>query len=48
MEDLRVPDDILQLNGQDIAFVNNVMYIGVTCARRAWIHHIERTVSYTQ
>jgi hypothetical protein len=27
---LTVPEDVLQLNGQDIPFVNNVMYLGVT------------------
>jgi hypothetical protein len=31
---LRVPDDILQLNGRDIAFVINVLYICVTYDRR--------------
>jgi hypothetical protein len=42
----RVPDDILQLNGRDIPFVNNVTYLDVTCDRRmTWRHHIERTVA---
>jgi hypothetical protein len=32
---LKVPDDILQLNGQDIDFVNNEhTYLGVTFDRR--------------
>jgi hypothetical protein len=31
---LRVPDDVLQLNGRDIPFVNNVTYLGVTFDRR--------------
>lgn len=45
-EDLRVPDDILQLNGRDIPFVNNVGYLDVAFDRRmAWGHHIERTVA---
>jgi hypothetical protein len=40
---LRVSDDVLQLNGRDIPFVNNVMYLGVTFDRRmTWRHHIER------
>jgi hypothetical protein len=29
-EDVRVPDDVLQLNGRDIPFVNYVTYLGVT------------------
>jgi hypothetical protein len=43
---VRVPEDMLQLNGGDIPFVNNVMYLGVTFERRmTWILHIERTVA---
>jgi hypothetical protein len=30
---LGVPEDILQLNGQDILFINNVMYLDVTFNR---------------
>jgi hypothetical protein len=42
----RVPDSILQLNGWDIPFVNNVMYLSVSFKRRVtWRHHIERTVA---
>jgi hypothetical protein len=44
----RVPDDVLQLNGRDIPFVNNVTYeyLGVIFdRRRAWRHHIESTVA---
>jgi hypothetical protein len=45
-EDLRVPEDILQLNGQDIPFVNNVTYRGVAFDRRmTWRLHIGRTVA---
>jgi hypothetical protein len=41
-----VPDDVLQLNGQDVPFVNDIMYLGVTFDRRmAWRHHIKRTVA---
>jgi hypothetical protein len=43
---LRAPDDVLQLNGQDFPFVNNVMYLGVTFDRRmTWRYRIERTVA---
>jgi hypothetical protein len=44
---LRVPDDILQLNGRDIPFVsNNVTYHGVTFNRRTiWRLHIEKIVA---
>jgi hypothetical protein len=43
---LRIPDDVLLLNGWDIPFVNNVMYLGVTFNRRmTWRHHTERTVA---
>jgi hypothetical protein len=33
-EDLRVPQDVLQLNGRDIPFVDNVACLGVTFDRR--------------
>jgi hypothetical protein len=37
---------VLQLNGRDIPFVNNVTYLGVTFDRRkSWRHHFERTVA---
>jgi hypothetical protein len=40
---LRVPVDVLQLKGRDIAFVNNVTCFGVTFDRRmTWRFHIER------
>jgi hypothetical protein len=43
---LRVPDDVLQINGRDIPFASNVTYLGVTFDRRMiWRHHIERTVA---
>jgi hypothetical protein len=43
---LRVPEDVLQLNGWDITFLKNVMYLGVTFDRRMiWRFHIERTVA---
>jgi hypothetical protein len=43
---LRVPDDVLQLIGQDTPFVNNVTYLGVTFDRgMIWRLHIERTVA---
>jgi hypothetical protein len=43
---LRLPEDVLQLNGQNIPFVNNVMYLGVTFNRRmTWRLHIKRTVT---
>jgi hypothetical protein len=43
---LRVPDDVLQLNGRYILIVNSVTYLGVTFDRRmTWRHHIERTVA---
>jgi hypothetical protein len=46
LEDLRVPNDVIQLNGRDIAFVNNVTSLCVTLAlRMTWIHHIEKTVT---
>jgi hypothetical protein len=42
-EDLRVPDDILQLNGQDILFVKNVnVYWCHIRQEDAWRHHVER------
>jgi hypothetical protein len=45
-EDLRVLDEVLQLNRRDIPFINNVTYLGVTFNRRmTWRHHIERTVA---
>jgi hypothetical protein len=43
---LRVPDDVPQLNRQDIPFVNSVRYLGVTFDRRMTRrHHIKRTVA---
>jgi hypothetical protein len=33
---LRVPDDVLQLNGRNIPFANNVTYLGVTLDRMSW------------
>jgi hypothetical protein len=43
---LSVPDDLLQLNGQNIPFVNNVTYLGATFDRRmTGRHHVEKTVS---
>jgi hypothetical protein len=43
---LRVPEDVLQLNGRDIPFVNNVTYLGVTFDRRmTWRLHVERTAA---
>jgi hypothetical protein len=45
-EDLRVPEDVLQLNRLDVPFVNNVTYLSVTFDRRmTWGLHIERTVA---
>jgi hypothetical protein len=45
-EDLRVPDDVLQRNGRDIPYVNNVMYLSVTFDRRmTWRHHLEMTAA---
>jgi hypothetical protein len=42
----RVPDDALQINEQDIPFVNNVTHLGVTFYRRmTWRNHIKRTVA---
>jgi hypothetical protein len=41
-------EDVLHLNGQDITFVNNVTYLGVTFNRRmTWELHIQRTVAKT-
>jgi hypothetical protein len=43
---LRVPDDVLQLNGRDIPIVNNLTYLGVTLDKRmTWRHHTERTIT---
>jgi hypothetical protein len=43
---LRVPDNVLQLKGWDIPFVNNVMYLGVTFDRMMiWRHQTERTTA---
>jgi hypothetical protein len=43
---LRVSEDMLQLNGPNIPFVNNVSALDVTFDRRiAWRHHIGRTVT---
>jgi hypothetical protein len=45
---LAVLEDVLHLNGWDIPFINNVMYLGVTFDRRmTWRLHIERTVAKT-
>jgi hypothetical protein len=42
---LRVPEDVLQVNGQDIPFVNNTAYLGVNFDRRMrWRLHIETNV----
>jgi hypothetical protein len=43
---LTVPDDVLQLKGRNISFVNNVTYLGVTFDRRmTWTHHVDRTLA---
>jgi hypothetical protein len=43
---LRVLEEVLQPNGRDISFVNNVTYLGASFDRRmTWKHHIERTVA---
>jgi hypothetical protein len=43
---LKVPDDVLQLNGRDIPFENNATYLGVIFNRRVtWRQHIERAVA---
>jgi hypothetical protein len=43
---LRGPDNVLQLNGLDVPFVNNEMYLGVTYDKRmTWNHNIKRTVT---
>lgn len=43
---LTVPDDVLQLKGRDIPFVNNVTYLGVIFDRRmTWRHHIKSDCS---
>jgi hypothetical protein len=43
---LRDPNDLLQLNGRNIPFVNNVTYLGVTFNRRMTRRHdIERSVA---
>jgi hypothetical protein len=43
-KDIRVPEDVLQLKGRDIPFVNNVTYLGVTFDWRMTQRlHIERT-----
>jgi hypothetical protein len=40
------PDDVLHLNGRDIPFVIDLMYLGITFDRRMiWRYHIERTVA---
>jgi hypothetical protein len=46
-EDLKVPDEVLQLNGRDIPFVNNATtYLGVIFDRSMTLrYHIERTVA---
>jgi hypothetical protein len=45
LEDLRVPDEILQLKWRGIPFHNNITDLGVTYyTRMTWRHHIERTV----
>jgi ABC-type transporter MlaC component len=46
LKDLRVPEDVLQLNGRNIPFVSNVKYLGVIFDRRmTWRLHIERTAA---
>jgi hypothetical protein len=43
---LRVPDDVQQLNGLDIRFLNIVKYLGVAFDRMMiWRHHIELAVA---
>jgi hypothetical protein len=43
---LRVPNDVLQLNGRDIPLVNNITYLGVTFDRRmTWRHNIKETAA---
>jgi hypothetical protein len=43
---LIVPDDVPQLNGRHIPFVNNVTYLGITFHRRmTWRRHIGRNVA---
>jgi hypothetical protein len=43
---LTVPDDLLQQNGHDIPFVNNVTYLGVTSEKMTtWKHHAERILA---
>jgi hypothetical protein len=43
---LRVPEDELQVNGQDVSFVNNATYLGVIFDRKmTWRLHIERTMA---
>jgi hypothetical protein len=43
---LRVPEDILQLNGWNIPLVNKVKYLGVIFDRKmTWRLHIERTIA---
>jgi hypothetical protein len=43
---LRFPEDVLQINGRDIPFVDNITYLGITFDRRmTWRLHIERTVA---
>jgi hypothetical protein len=45
-EVLRVLDDVQDINGRDIPFVNNVTKFGGTFDRRmTWGHHIERIVA---
>jgi hypothetical protein len=43
---VRVPFDVLLLNGRDIPFVNNVTYLDVTFDRKMiWRDNIERAVA---
>jgi hypothetical protein len=43
---LRVPDDVLQLNGRNSPFVNTVRYLDAIFDRRTtWVLHIERTAA---
>jgi hypothetical protein len=38
---LRFPDKVLRINGQDIPFVNNVMYLGVTSNKKmTWGYYV--------
>jgi hypothetical protein len=44
----KVSDNVLQLKGRGVPFVNNVTYLGVTFdSRMTWIQHIEKTIAKT-